>query len=222
MKQTASRPRSPTGRVQATAARAGVALDAGFGLVATRERAARCAACDSARRPPFPCSDRVLRLPVRVTWSAVSEARAIACSSSRPASRRRRSPTCWSTRPKRAGPIVEDGSYRLVVRADRRRRSRGARCERHAHGRRASRAAVCQCAGERAVASMAIAPSSGGRSPKARQATTCRWRPTPRSRRRSSTWRSRADVSDAHALPPGIYFWRVASRTADWRARAIR
>jgi hypothetical protein len=27
--------------------------------------------------------------------------------------------------------------------------------------------------------------------------------------------RSRADVSDAHALPPGSYFWRVASRTAD-------
>jgi hypothetical protein len=201
------------GRVQATAGAAGVALDAGFGLVAT-PNAPLAAPRAILAAPAIPVPDRVLRLPARVTWSAVSQATRYRVQLFATGEPQRQVADLLVDAPEARWTDVEDGSYRLVVRAV------------DTDGLEGRDATATLVVDARPEPPFANAPANASRVYGDR--TEFRW---TKSEAAASydlqvaadaaftapvvDVRSRADVSDAHALPPGSYFWRVASRTAD-------
>jgi hypothetical protein len=212
--QQTARAEVVSGRVQAAAGTTSVGLDAGFGLVATPGAPLAPPRAILAAPAVTPPSGPVLRLPVRVTWSALPQAvRYRAQLFAAGASQAQITDVLVDT-PEARWTSIDDGTYRLVV--------RGIDAE-GLEGRDATASVVVDARPEPPFAN---APANASRIYGDR--TEFKW---TKSEGAASydlqvatdaaftapivDVRSRADVSDAHALSPGTYYWRVASRTAD-------
>jgi hypothetical protein len=201
------------GRVDATAAQTTVGLDPGFGLVAS-------ANAPLAAPRPIPATPdlatlpaRVVRLPIRVQWAGVPNAtryRAQLFASTEPYTQL--SDVVVDT-PEARWPDLADGSYRLLVRAI---------DDVGLEGRDASATLTVDARPEPPFVN---APANASRIYGDR--TEFRW---TKSEGAASydlqvasdaafttplvDVASRQEVSDTHALPPGVYYWRVAARDA--------
>jgi hypothetical protein len=200
-------------RAGAAAAPTSITLDAGFGLVA----AANAPLAAPRAIPPPPAlpapPDRLARLPVRVTWPAA------------PAARRYRAQLFLAAPPQTQiadlildAPDVRwsdlaDGAYRLDVRSI------------DDGGLEGQDASTTFTLDARPEPPFANAPANASRVYGDR--TEFKWTKSDAATSYDLQVAadagftaplidvtSRADVSDAHALPPGVYYWRVASRDA--------
>jgi hypothetical protein len=202
-----------TGRVEAAAGSTSVGLDPGFGLVATSNAPlsaprAILAAPDLSGLPP-----RLARLPVRLVWPALPQAvryRAQVFSTGEPQTQ---IADLIVDTPEARWTDIEDGTYRLVVRAV------------DGEGLEGKDATGTFAVDARPEPPFANAPANASRVYGDR--TEFRWTKSEGAASydlqiaTDATFtaplvdvRARAEVSDAHALPPGTYYWRVASRTA--------
>lgn len=202
-----------SGRVDAAAGAATVGLDPGFGLVATPTAPlapprAILAAPDLSALPP-----RVARLPVRVTWPALPQAARYRAQVFTTTGSGSQVADVIVDAPEARWPNLDDGAYRLVVRAI------------DAEGLEGRDATGAFEVDARPEPPFANAPANASRVYGDR--TEFRWTKSDSAASYDLQIASDAaftapivdaqavaDVTAAHPLPPGSYYWRVASRTA--------
>lgn len=203
-----------SGRVEAAAGGASAPIEAGFGLVATPNAPlAPPRAILPAPDVPAPATP-LTRLPAAVAWTAVPGAARYRAQlfSTRGAQTQVSDEIVTATQVR--WPDIDDGPWRLEVRGI------------AADGLEGRDASVSFDVDARPEPPFANAPANASRVYGDR--TEFRWTKSASAASYDLQIaadaaftaplvdvRARPDVSEAHALPPGRYFWRVASRSAD-------